>query len=112
MGIILLGVAVLPLVGQGGVSLYRVEFSGATSEKLKPRITETALALWKVYLGLSLASYIALRWAGMGNFDALCHTFSVLGTGGFSSRSASVASFQNPAVEYAIITFMFLLSLA
>ena len=108
MGIILLGVAVLPLVGHGGVSLYRAEFSGATSEKLKPRITETALALWKVYLGLSLASYIALRWAGMGNFDALCHTFSVLGTGGFSSRSASVASFQNPAVEYVIIAFMFL----
>ena len=108
MGIILLGVAVLPLVGHGGTSLYRAEFSGAISEKLKPRITETALALWKVYLGLSLASYIALRWAGMGNFDALCHTFSVLGTGGFSSRSASVASFQNPAVEYAIITFMFL----
>jgi len=59
-------------------------------------------------LGLSLASYIALRWAGMGNFDALCHTFSVLGTGGFSSRSASVVSFQNPAVEYVIIAFMFL----
>ena len=108
MGIILLGVAVLPLVGHGGTSLYRAEFSGAISEKLKPRITETALALWKVYLGLSLASYIALRWAGMGNFDALCHTFSVLGTGGFSSRGASVASFQNPAVEYVIITFMFL----
>jgi trk system potassium uptake protein TrkH len=108
MGIILLGVAVLPLLAQGGASLYRAEFSGKTAEKLKPRITETALALWKVYLGLSLASYMTLRWAGMGNFDALCHTFSVMGTGGFSTRSASVASFQNPAVEYAILAFMFL----
>jgi len=108
MGIILLGVAVLPLLAQGGASLYGAEFSGATAEKLKPRITETALALWKVYLGLSLGSYITLRWAGMGNFDALCHTFSVMGTGGFSTRNTSVASFQNPAVEYAIIAFMFL----
>ena len=108
MGIILLGVAVLPLLGHGGASLYRAEFSGSGSEKLKPRVTQTALALWKVYLGLSIASYLALRWAGMGNFDALCHTFSVMGTGGFSSRSASVASFQNPTVEYTIIVFMFL----
>ena len=108
MGIILLGVAVLPILGHGGASLYRAEFSGSTSEKLKPRVTQTALALWKVYLGLSIASYLALRWAGMNNFDALCHTFSVMGTGGFSSRSASVAGFQNPAVEYTIIVFMFL----
>lgn len=108
MGIILLGVAVLPTLGHGGASLYRAEFSGSASEKLKPRVTQTALALWKVYLGLSIASYLALRWAGMGNFDALCHTFSVMGTGGFSSRSASVAGFQNPAVEYTIIVFMFL----
>ena len=108
MGIVLLGVAVLPLLGQGGVSLYRAEFSGATSEKLKPRITQTAIALWKVYLGLSVASYITLRVAGLDNFDALCHTFSVLGTGGFSSRTASVASFDNPTAEYVIILFMFL----
>ena len=108
MGIVLLGVAVLPLVGHGGVSLYRTEFSGATSEKLKPRITSTASALWKVYLGLSVASYLALRATGLNNFDALCHTFSVLGTGGFSSRTASVASFQNPLAEYVITWFMFL----
>ena len=108
MGIVLLGVAVLPLVGRGGVSLYRAEFSGRSSGKLKPRITETAMALWRVYLGLSVASYIALRAAGLDNFDALCHTFSVLGTGGFSSRSASVASFDNPAAEYVITLFMFL----
>lgn len=108
MGIVLLGVAVLPLVGHGGMSLYRAEFSGAKSEKLKPRITETVLALWKIYLALTVAEFIALRWAGMSNFEALCHTFSTLGTGGFSTRTASIAGFENPLVEYIIIVFMLL----
>ncbi len=107
MGIVLLGVAILPLVGHGGVSLYRAEFSGATSEKLKPRITETATALWKVYAGLSVACYFSLRMGGMDNFDALCHTFSVLGTGGFSTRASSIRTFENPAIDYVVIAFMF-----
>ncbi|HSW38260.1 MAG TPA: TrkH family potassium uptake protein, partial [Acidobacteriota bacterium] len=108
MGIVLLGIAILPLVGMGGMSLYRAEFSGAKSEKLKPRIKETALALWKIYFAITAALYISLRIAGMGPFDAICHTFSTLGTGGFSTRTASIAAFDSPAIEAVIIVFMFL----
>ena len=108
MGIVLLGVAVLPLVGHGGMQLYRAEFSGAKSEKLKPRIAETALSLWKIYGALTLAEFVALRWAGMNSFEAICHTFSSLGTGGFSTKTASIAGFGSPLIEYIIIVFMLL----
>jgi trk system potassium uptake protein TrkH len=108
MGIVLLGIAILPLVGIGGMPLYRAEFSGAQSEKLKPRITETALALWRIYFALTLAEYLALRWAGMSPFDAACHTFSTLGTGGFSTRTASIAAFHSIQIECIIIIFMLL----
>jgi len=106
MGIVLLGIAILPLLGVGGMHLYRAEFSGAKSEKLKPRITETALSLWKIYVALTVLEYLALRLAGMTAFEAVCHSFSTLGTGGFSSRTASVAGFESPLIEYIIIVFM------
>jgi trk system potassium uptake protein TrkH len=106
LGIVVLGVAILPLVGHGGLDLYRAEFSGARSERLTPRIAETAWALWRIYIALSVAQFIALRLAGLSVFDSLCHTFATLGTGGFSTRSASVAAFENPAAEYIIILFM------
>jgi trk system potassium uptake protein TrkH len=108
MGIVLLGVAILPLVGHGGMHLYRAEFSGAKSEKLKPRITETAYALWKIYFSMTVVLFLALRWAGMNGYDALLHTFSTLGTGGFSTRTASIAGFESPAIEYVITLFMLL----
>ena len=108
MGIVLLGIAILPLVGHGGMHLYRAEFSGAKSEKLKPRITETAFSLWKLYMAFTVAQFLALRWAGMSGFEAACHTFSTLGTGGFSTRTASVAGFESPLIEYIIIFFMIL----
>ena len=108
LGIVLLGVAILPLVGHGGMYLYRAEFSGAKSEKLKPRITETALALWRIYFAMTALLYGLLRWAGMSHFDALCHTFSTLGTGGFSTRTASVAAFESPLIQYILIAFMLL----
>ncbi|MDA0204451.1 MAG: TrkH family potassium uptake protein [Acidobacteria bacterium] len=108
LGIVLLGVAVLPLIGHGGMHLYRAEFSGATSEQLKPRMKETALALWKIYFSMTAVLYGLLRWAGMNNFDALCHTFSTLGTGGFSTRTASAAAFESPLIEYILIVFMIL----
>jgi trk system potassium uptake protein TrkH len=111
MGVVLLTIAVLPLIGAGGMALYRAEFSGARSEKLAPRIAETALSLWKVYAGLSLLEYLLLRLAGMSAFDAACHTFSTLGTGGFSTRSESVGAFPSPAVQYIIILFMLLAGL-
>jgi trk system potassium uptake protein TrkH len=108
MGIVLLGVAILPLIGHGGMHLYRAEFSGAKSDKLKPRVAETALSLWRIYVALTLAEWLALQWAGMGGFDALCHAFSTLGTGGFSTRTASIAAFGSPLIEAIVILFMLL----
>ncbi len=106
MGIVLLAVAVLPLVGVGGTHLYRAEFSGARSEKLKPRITETAVALSRIYFAMSLALFVALRLAGMDVYESLCHVFSTLGTGGFSTRTASVAGFDSPLIEWILVIFM------
>ncbi len=106
MGIILLGIAILPLIGTGGMELYRAEFSGARSEKLTPRVAETALALWKLYVVFSLAECLALWGAGMDLFEAICHTFSTMATGGFSTRNASIEAFASPTIEYIIIFFM------
>ena len=108
MGIVVLGIAILPLVGHGGMQLYRAEFSGAKSERLKPRITETALSLWKIYVLLTAAEFLLLRLAGMTWFEAICHAFSTLGTGGFSTRSTSVGGFESPIIELIIIVFMLL----
>jgi trk system potassium uptake protein TrkH len=108
MGIVLLGVAILPLIGHGGMHLYRAEFSGAKSDKLKPRVAETALSLWKIYVALTLAEWLALQWAGMDGYEAVCHAFSTLGTGGFSTRTASIAAFHSPLIEYIVILFMLL----
>lgn len=108
MGIVLLGIAILPLLGTGGMHLYRAEFSGAKSEKLKPRVTETALALWRIYLALTLAEYLTLRLAGLGPLEAACHSFSTLGTGGFSTRTASIAGFSSLRIELIVIVFMIL----
>ncbi|RPJ57048.1 MAG: TrkH family potassium uptake protein [Acidobacteria bacterium] len=108
MGIILLGIAILPLIGVGGMELYRAEFSGARSDKVKPRIAETAKALWKIYVFITVALYIALRLAGMGRLDAACHTFSTMGTGGFSTRNGSIEAFGSPAIELILTVFMLL----
>ncbi len=107
MGIVLLGLAILPLVSQGGNGLYRAEFSGAAAERLRPRIMETARALWKIYLALTLAELLCLVVAGMSPFEALCHSFSTLGTGGFSTRNASIGAF-GPLIQYIVILFMLL----
>jgi trk system potassium uptake protein TrkH len=108
MGIVLLGLAVLPLLGHGGNALYRAEFSGSSSERLRPRILETARSLWRIYLFLTILQFLLLIFAGMGAFEALCHAFSTLGTGGFSTRNASIAGFQSETVEYIVILFMLL----
>jgi trk system potassium uptake protein len=108
MGIVLLGIAILPLIGHGGMQLYRAEFSGARSEKLTPRIAETVLALWRIYLVLSVLMFVALMLAGMGAFESLCHTFGALGTGGFSTRAAGVGEFNSPAIEWILVVFMLL----
>lgn len=108
MGIILLGIAILPLLGTGGMELYRAEFSGSISEKLKPRIAETAWSLWSIYFSLTLACVLALFLAGMTPFDAVAHAFATMGTGGFSTRNASIESFDSVTIEAVIILFMFL----
>jgi len=108
MGIVLLGLAILPLVGQGGMYLYRAEFSGAKSQRLTPRVLETTKALWKIYILLTLLEILALWLAGMDGFEAVCQSFSTLGTGGFSTRTASIAGFDSAVIEYIIIVFMLL----
>jgi trk system potassium uptake protein TrkH len=108
MGIVLLGLAILPLLGRGESGLYRAEFSGAPSERLRPRVVETARSLWKIYVALTAVQFVALVFAGMDAFEALCHAFSTLGTGGFSTRTASIGAFHSPLIEYIVIVFMFL----
>lgn len=109
MGIIVLAVAILPMLGVGGMQLYRAETPGPMKDsKLTPRITETAKALWLIYLGLSAACTLAFWMAGMGLFDAVCHSFATMGTGGFSTHDASMAWFNSPRIEGVAIAFMFL----
>jgi len=108
MGIVLLAVAVLPLLGVGGMQLFRAEVPGPTAERLTPRIRETARLLWGVYVLLTALETGALMIAGMGPFDAVCHSFATMATGGFSNHNASVGGYATPAVEWIIIVFMLL----
>ena len=106
MGIILFTVAILPLLGIGGMQLFRAEVPGPVKDKLSPRVVETARRLWVIYVGLTAAEWLALWLAGMGHFDAVCHALTTLATGGFSTRDASVGAFGSPAVEWIVIVFM------
>lgn len=109
MGIIVLAVAILPLLGVGGMQMYKAETPGPMKDtKLTPRITETAKGLWLAYFGLTLACFLALWAAGMTWLDALIHAFSTLGTGGFSSHDASIAYFHSPLIEGILMVFMML----
>jgi trk system potassium uptake protein TrkH len=109
MGIIVLAVAVLPMLGIGGMQLYRAETPGPVKDsKLTPRIKETALALWSIYVGLTTVCAIAYWIAGMSPFDALCHSFSTIAIGGFSTHDASIGYFNSGAVEAVAIFFMVL----
>ena len=108
MGIIVLAVAVLPMLGVGGMQLYRAETPGPVKDtKLTPRITETAKALWYVYLAFTITCLIGYRIAGMGWFDALCHAFSTVAIGGFSTHDASIAYFNSAAIDFVAVFFMF-----
>jgi len=109
MGIIVLAVAVLPMLGVGGMQLYRAETPGPVKDtKLTPRITETAKALWYVYLAFTITCMLGYRLAGMGWFDALCHAFSTVAIGGFSTHDMSVAWFDSTTIDLIAIFFMFL----
>ena len=107
MGIIVLAVAILPMLGIGGMQLYRAETPGPVKDsKLTPRIKETALALWSIYLGLTVICALAYRAAGMSGFDAICHSFSTIAIGGFSTHDASIGYFNSSAIEAIAIVFM------
>ena len=108
MGIIVLGLAILPMLGVGGMQLFRAEVPGPTADRLTPRIQDTAKLLWGVYVGLTAAEVLLLMAGGLGWFDAVCHAFATMATGGFSTRNASVAAFDSAYVDAVITVFMFL----
>ncbi|MCP4290343.1 MAG: TrkH family potassium uptake protein [bacterium] len=108
MGIVLLALAILPLLGVGGMQLFRAEVPGPVAERLTPRIRETAKILWGVYFLLTVAEILALIIAGMGPFDAICHSFATMATGGFSNNNSSVGGYNSAPIEWVLIVFMFL----
>ncbi|MBI4810500.1 MAG: TrkH family potassium uptake protein [Ignavibacteriales bacterium] len=108
MGIIVLSLAILPLLGIAGMQLYKAEAAGPTKDKLSPRIAETARLLWTVYVSLTFAEIVLLLFGGMPLFDAICHSFGTIATGGFSTKNLSVAYFRSSYIEYVIGIFMFL----
>lgn len=109
MGIIVLAIAILPLLGIGGMQLFAAEAPGPNADKLHPRITDTAKRLWLIYFGYTAAETILLQVAGMTFFDAINHSLCTLSTGGFSTKNASVAYWnEQPIIQYIIIVFMFL----
>ena len=109
LGIIVLAVAVLPLLGIGGRQLFKAETPGPMKESaLTPRIADTARNLWAVYLGMTLVCIGALKWAGMDWLDGVCHAFSAMGLGGFSTHDASIGYFDSPLIEFVLIVFMLL----
>lgn len=107
MGLIVLAVAILPALRVGGMQLFRTEYPGPVKDnKLTPRITETAKALWKIYVVLTMICLLAYWLAGMGLFDAICHAFTTIATAGFSTHDASLAWFNSPLIEMLAVIFM------
>ncbi len=107
MGIIVLSLAILPFLGVGGMQLYKAEVPGPTADRLRPKISQTARILWEVYLLLSAVEVLVLFLGGMNLFDAICHTFTTMATGGFSPRNESIEFYRSPFIEYTITFFMF-----
>ncbi len=108
MGIIVLSLAILPMLGVGGMQLFKAEVPGPTADRLKPRIQDTAKLLWEVYVLLTAAEVVLLMCGGMSLFDSLCHAFATLATGGFSTRNASVAAYDSAYIDWVVTLFMFL----
>ncbi len=109
MGIIVLAIAILPLLGIGGMQLFAAEAPGPSADKLHPRITDTAKRLWLIYVGYTAAETLLLKLAGMSFFDAINHSMATLSTGGFSTKNASLAYWSNqPLIQYIVMFFMFL----
>ncbi len=109
MGIIVLTIAILPLLGIGGMQLFMAEAPGPSADKMHPRITETAKRLWLIYFGLTISEFLLLKIAGMSWFDAINHAMATMSTGGFSTKNNSVAFWNGmPAIQYVILLFMFI----
>jgi trk system potassium uptake protein TrkH len=108
MGIIVLAVAILPLLGVGGMELYHAESSGISKDRLTPKLRQTAIALWKIYVSLTILCALAYFLSGMDVFDAISHSFSTVAIGGFSTHDASIGYFNSGAIEAVAIVFMFL----
>ncbi len=108
MGIIVLSLAILPILGIGGMQLYKAEAPGPTTDQLTPRIASSAKILWSIYLAMTIVEIVLLKLGGLTLFDALCHTFATVATGGFSTRQASIKAFDSAYVDVVIMTFMFL----
>ncbi|MCX4246907.1 TrkH family potassium uptake protein [Paraliomyxa miuraensis] len=106
MGIVVLFVAVFPILGVGAKHLFKSEVPGPITEGLRPKIKQTAVALWWVYGGLTVLCTALLVVAGMPLYDAICHAMSTLGTGGFSTKSASVGAYQSAVIDWIVIAFM------
>ena len=111
LAIVVMALAVLPLLGVGGMQLYKGQAPGPKEERLTPRITATARSLWLVYAILTAAGIVALRICGMGWFDAICHAFSAVGLGGFSTHDLSIAWYDSPAIELTLVALMLIASL-
>lgn len=107
MGIIVLSIAILPMFGLGGMQLYAAEVTGLSYEKLSPRIADTAKRMWGLYIILTAAQTLIMWLFGMELFDSLCHSFSTIATGGYSTKNLSIAYYASPAIQYTIIFFMF-----
>jgi trk system potassium uptake protein TrkH len=106
MGIIVLAIAVLPVLGVGGMQLYKAELPSPVKDKISPRIVDTAKLLWGIYFTISMAEFILLMFGGMSAFDAACHTFTTMATGGFGNYDTSIAHFRSLYIEGVIIFFM------
>ena len=106
MGIIVFSIAILPMLGMGGVQLFRAEVAGPAADKITPRVKQTAKLLWGIYVGFVLIETFVLRIEGMPWFDALCHSFGTMATGGFSTKNISIAAYGG-LIQWTIIFFMF-----
>lgn len=108
MGIIVLALAVLPMLGGGGMQLFKAEVPELSVDRLQPRILDTAKSLWFIYVGLTAANVLLYCIGGMDLFDAVCHAFATLATGGFSTKNASIGHYQSAFIDYVAVIFMFL----
>jgi trk system potassium uptake protein TrkH len=106
MGILVLVVAIIPYLGVGGMQIYRAEVTGPSKDRLTPRIASTAKLLWGVYILMNVVMMFLLKIGGMDWFDSVCHAFATISTGGFSTRTASIAAFDSVYIESVIIFFM------